>query len=117
MIKQALLLHQKGRLAEAASLYRKILAQNPEHADALHLLGVIELQKKNASAGLELINRAITIDPNNAAFFCNRGVALQELKRFHEAHYGPAHLTLIVVGDLDVRRLRADVETGCTPNE
>src|SRR2546421_6171549 len=85
VIRQAISLHQNGQLAEAASLYRKILAQKPEHADALHLLGVIEIQRKSASAGIELINHAIAIDPNNAAFFCNRGVALQDLKRFDDA--------------------------------
>jgi len=30
----------------AASLYRKILATNPKHADALNLLGLIEIQRK-----------------------------------------------------------------------
>jgi zinc protease len=38
--------------------------------------------------------------------------SLEDLKRFHEAHYGPAHLTLIVVGDLDVRHLQAEVAKG-----
>jgi protein O-GlcNAc transferase len=85
VIEEAISLHQKGRLVEAASLYRKILAENPEHADALNLLGVIEIQRKNASAGIELINRAITIDPNNAVFFSNRGAALRDLKRLDDA--------------------------------
>jgi zinc protease len=38
-----------------------------------------------------------------------QSASLEDLKRFHAAHYGPAHLTLIVVGDLDVRHLQADV--------
>jgi zinc protease len=38
--------------------------------------------------------------------------SLEDLKRFHAAHYGPAHLTLIAVGDLDVRHLQADVAKG-----
>jgi hypothetical protein len=36
--------HQTGHLQEAEWLYRQILAQQPEHADALHLLGVIAYQ-------------------------------------------------------------------------
>ena len=34
---------------------------------------------------------------------------LDDLKSFHEKYYGPAHLTLVVVGDLDVKRLKSDV--------
>jgi zinc protease len=41
-----------------------------------------------------------------------QSAALEDLKRFHTAHYGPAHLTLIVVGDLDVRQLHKDVAKG-----
>ena len=36
--------HQAGRLAEAELLYRQILAAQPNHADALHLLGVMAQQ-------------------------------------------------------------------------
>jgi zinc protease len=41
-----------------------------------------------------------------------QSASLEDLKRFHEAHYGPAHLTLIAVGDLDVRHLQAEVAKG-----
>jgi zinc protease len=34
---------------------------------------------------------------------------IEDLQRFHQQHYGPAHLTLIAVGDLDVHALQADV--------
>jgi zinc protease len=41
-----------------------------------------------------------------------QSASLEDLKRFHQAHYGPAHLTLVVVGDFDVRQLQADVAKG-----
>ena len=85
MLEKALALHRKGRLAEAEALYRKILRQNPKHADALHLLGVIQTQRKNLLAAVELFDRAIKISPNNAAIFSNRGTALKDLKRLDEA--------------------------------
>src|ERR1044071_2201785 len=85
MIEKAIALHQKGQLAEAERLYRKILTRNPQNAEVLHLLGVMEVQRKNFSAGIELIDRAIEIKPHIAAFFSNRGNALNELKRFDEA--------------------------------
>jgi protein O-GlcNAc transferase len=40
----ALQRHQSGRLAEAETLYRQILAVEPRHAEALQHLGVIALQ-------------------------------------------------------------------------
>ena len=85
MLEKAFALHRKGQLAEAAALYRKILRQNPRHVDALHLLGVIETQRKNLLPAIELFNRAIELDPKNAAIFSNRGTALKELKRLDEA--------------------------------
>ncbi|MCP5119987.1 MAG: tetratricopeptide repeat protein, partial [bacterium] len=40
LIHRALALHNSGRLGEAADLYKKILRQDPDHTDALHLLGL-----------------------------------------------------------------------------
>src|SRR5690606_10942153 len=34
---------------------------------------------------------------------------VEELKAFHAAHYGPARLTLVAVGDVDPAELRAEV--------
>jgi tetratricopeptide (TPR) repeat protein len=72
-------------LDKAAARYREIVAQDPKNADALNLLGVIESQRKNPTAAIELIDRAIKIQPKNADFLCNRGVVLQQLKRFEDA--------------------------------
>ena len=85
LLQQAIFLHQKGKLAEAAALYGNLLAHDPRHGDALNLLGVIELQRRNLPAALQLIDRAVGIDPNNAAYLSNRGVALHDLKRFGDA--------------------------------
>ena len=38
---QAFAHHQQGRLAEAERLYREILAQNPEDANVIYLLGLL----------------------------------------------------------------------------
>ena len=85
LLEKAVALHKRDRHDEAASLYQTILADTPDHADALHLLGLVRLQKKDASAALELIDRAIERDPDNASFLSNRGRALHELKRLDEA--------------------------------
>jgi len=82
---QAWALHQKGQLAHAQSLYEEILKMQPEHYDALHLLGVIAGQTKNYQRAITLIDTAIRIQPNNAAFYANRGNVLQELKQLEAA--------------------------------
>lgn len=37
------------------------------------------------------------------------GATLDEVKAFHKKHYGPAHMTLVLVGDLDVPRIKPEV--------
>jgi len=83
--RQGLALHQEGRLAEAQEIYRQVLKIQPEHYDALHLLGVISYQTGNLLQAVELIGRAIELNPNNAAAYSNHGLALQGLRRPDEA--------------------------------
>jgi predicted O-linked N-acetylglucosamine transferase (SPINDLY family) len=65
--------HQAGRWAEAAQVYRQILAKVPDNADALHLLGVLSSQTGHLGAAIELIGRAIRINPAVAEFHSNLG--------------------------------------------
>src|SRR4051812_49024322 len=65
--------HQAGRLAEAEAIYRQILAQSPDHADALHLLGTLAGQTGHTDAAIDLIGRAIAITPTPAVFHSNLG--------------------------------------------
>jgi protein O-GlcNAc transferase len=58
-IKDAIQLHQKGMLEEAEAIYRRILQDQPENSDALHLLGVIAYQRKQYREAEVLIGRAI----------------------------------------------------------
>ena len=85
MIDQAISLHQQGRLDEAAALYRKLLAQHPQDAAVLNLLGAVEIQRRHPDAAIAYLDRAIAINGNSAAAHCNRGVALQDLRRFEES--------------------------------
>jgi len=82
---QGLALHQQGRLAQAGESYRQVLKLQPEHHDALHMLGVVAYQTGNPLQAVELIGRAIALNPNNANAHSNHGLALQELMRPAEA--------------------------------
>lgn len=55
--------HQSGRLAEAGGLYRCILDAQPDHPDALHLLGLILANAGNPTQAIELMRRAIDLNP------------------------------------------------------
>ncbi len=85
MLREALTFHNRGQLAEAAGLYRKILDSDPNSADALHLLGVIELQNRDAENGLALMERAMALRPVDPDILSNRGLALFGLQRLTEA--------------------------------
>ena len=81
----ALQRHHAGRLAEAEALYRQILAAQPNHADALHLLGVIAHQTGRHDLAAEWIRQAILLDPNNPSAHSNLAEACRVTGRFDEA--------------------------------
>jgi len=85
LIQQGTLLHQQGNFDEAQAIYEKILHIQPDHFDALQLLGVLFAQIKKYVQAVELLSKALEINPNHAGAYSNRGIALKELKRFDEA--------------------------------
>ncbi len=89
---QAVKLHQARRMVEAEEIYRAILAVQPEHPGALHLTGVIDIQRNNPAAAVEKIGAALRLNPRAAPFHGNFATALQTLGRRDEAetHYREA---------------------------
>jgi predicted O-linked N-acetylglucosamine transferase (SPINDLY family) len=82
---RALPLHQAGRLEDAETIYRDILADDPAHFDARHMLGVVHLQRGEHIAALRNIDAALKTNPAAAAAHNNRGTALASLGRLDEA--------------------------------
>ena len=85
MLEAGLRHHRAGQLAEAERLYRKLLALDPRHADALHLLGAIAHQAGQYHLAVETIGKAIEIRPDIAAYHTNLGTAWKALGRLDEA--------------------------------
>ena len=77
--------HQRGCLDEAARIYQILLACDPGHADAHHLLGVVALQQGNPQRAVELISRAIALRPWAAPYHTNLAEAYRTLGQFEAA--------------------------------
>lgn len=71
LLAEAIAHHQAGRLAEAEQLYRRILAAQPDHPDALHLLGLVAHACGHADAARQLIGRAVQLRPDAAHYLQN----------------------------------------------
>jgi len=66
--------HQRaGRFEQAAELYRCILRSQPNHPDALHLLGLTIVHMGKPAEGADLIRRAIALRPSSARYHLNLG--------------------------------------------
>jgi tetratricopeptide (TPR) repeat protein len=75
-LQEALEHHQSGRLDAAEQAYRAHLTEQPDDADALHLLGVLRQQRGDTPAALDLIRQAIACAPDHAQFHLSLGGAL-----------------------------------------
>jgi tetratricopeptide (TPR) repeat protein len=76
---------QARRLAEAEVHYRQVLAAQPNHADALNLLGIIAHQTGRHELAVESIRQAIQQNGRNAGYFSNLGNVLYGHGKLDEA--------------------------------
>lgn len=86
LLQQAQLHHQAQRFPQAADCYQQILAADPEHAAALHGLGLLAYQTGRLAQAQELIARAVEHDDaGQAPYPFNLGIVLQRQGRLEEA--------------------------------
>ncbi len=109
--------HQAGRLQEAEDLYRQIIARNPNHAEAVHNMGIIAYQAGRQIIAIELLRRAVALNPALPQTSNSLGMALTSAGRFDEAiaafvqsihtnpNFPPAHFNLGIaleqIGEID----------------
>jgi Flp pilus assembly protein TadD len=74
-----------GRLQEAEGLCRQVLAAAPEHAGALHLLGMAAAQMGRDQEAAALIARAIALRPVDAQWQIDLGNILRGQGQFESA--------------------------------
>jgi Flp pilus assembly protein TadD/SAM-dependent methyltransferase len=77
--------HRAGQLPQAEALYRRVLAIDPNHDDALHRLGILAHQIGRSDAAAELIGRAISINGRNPDYHYHLGLVFQALGRGDDA--------------------------------
>jgi tetratricopeptide (TPR) repeat protein len=81
----ALQMHKRRRFADAARRYDALLRRQPRHADALHLFGVLHHQSGYSTRAVELIEAAVLLRPDAAAYHCNLAEAHRALGEHHRA--------------------------------
>jgi predicted O-linked N-acetylglucosamine transferase (SPINDLY family) len=74
-----------GNFAQAEAIFRQVLAQQPNHAEALHWLGITYYQTGKNAAAIELIKKSIALNPESSIYYCNFGVVLSAQKQIAAA--------------------------------
>ena len=82
---QGLARHQAGDLSQAVDCYNRVLAMQPNQADALHYKGVALFEGGQEEAAVNYLSRAVIGKPDSAEAFNHFGCALLSLTRTSEA--------------------------------
>ena len=85
VLRNAMALHQSGKVQDAAQLYLQVLNAVPNQADALHYLGVAQHQLGNKEVAIELMQRAINLVPDYVDAQNNLANIFKENGRLSEA--------------------------------
>jgi len=82
---QAVALHRAGNIQGAIAIYRTLVAADPKHFPALHLLGVALATTGRRDEAIELMRRSLRAKPANPEFFGNYAHLLFTMGRYAEA--------------------------------
>ncbi len=88
-LRQAIVHHQAGRLAEAEQLYRRVLQERPQHPEANYNLGGLAMQLGKPALGLPHLKAAVDGDPGQGVYWLSFANALLA------AGDGPGALTIL----------------------
>jgi predicted O-linked N-acetylglucosamine transferase (SPINDLY family) len=85
LLNQALELHRAGRLDDASAIYQQLLTDNPDDADAAHLLGLVHYRNNDFDSAIRLIQAAVERDTDNPIYHANLGNVLKDAGRLTDA--------------------------------
>src|SRR5580704_8576637 len=84
-VEAALVQHRAGLLRDAEALYRRALAADATHFDALHMLGLLRHHAGDSAGAVALLEKAIAVAPGDGIAHSNLGAAYQALSRLDKA--------------------------------
>ncbi|WP_218511480.1 tetratricopeptide repeat protein [Variovorax sp. dw_308] len=84
-LKLAVAMHCANGLDDAEKVYGRILAVAPDHADALHFMGVLRHQRGRSDQALALIRRSLALNAGVPDWHNNLGNVLLETGHLDEA--------------------------------
>jgi len=82
---EALALHQAGHMRKAETIYREILDRNPNHHPTLHFYGVLAHQCNQNMIALEMLRKAIALEPNVPEYHNNCGAVYYATGKLEDA--------------------------------
>lgn len=85
LMESAMTAHRSGDLDAAEKGYRAILTLAPDHADALHLLGICRLKGGAGREAFDLVSRAISVCEDAAEYHNSFGMILRTVREFESA--------------------------------
>jgi len=103
--------HRAGQLGEAEKVYRRVLQEQPNHPEALHLLGALVGQRGDIESAIDLIRRSIALNGHDAEAHRNLGVLMAKQGRFEEAFVALSRTVQLQPDDLHAHHNLAKVLT------
>ena len=76
---------RQGQIEHARQSCQRALELAPRHPDTMHLLGLIALQRGDPAGAVEMLRRAVAIQPDHASYQANLAYGYVGLKRLPEA--------------------------------
>ena len=77
--------HRRGDLAAATAVYRRLLSEEPDNSQALHYLGLAQLQQGRPDEADSLLSRSVALEPGNANAWSDLGTARVKAERPQDA--------------------------------
>lgn len=85
LVDKAIKLINDGLTMPAVDLLRQVLPRHSHNARLLYLAGTAEMMLENYSESAVLLQRSLSLNPNQADTLCNLGLALSHLNDFKKA--------------------------------